>query len=128
MSEVRADGEASLSDLPGEVAPGGTGAAQAPKDPLFEFGFKTTTQAIELMRSLAATGMDGAAKMGCVIAVIDRGLKNFGPQIPVPSWAKVAQSIVARIVVAMFGRMFAGVIEAIYQQTIRKPNAEPESK
>lgn len=128
MSEVRPQSENALPDLSSEIAPGGGAPAASPKDPLFEFGFQVTTQSIELMRSLAATGMHGAAKMGCTLAVVDQALKKFGPQIPVPSWAKVGQALLARLVMATFGRIFAGVVEAIYQQAIRKPAAEPKVK
>lgn len=128
MSDVRSHGEAALLDMSNEGSSGGAKTQEVQTDALFQFGFQITTQAIVLMRSLATTGMDGAAKMGCTLAVVNEALKKIGPQIPVPSWAKVGQVIVAKIVMATAGRMFAGVVEAIYQQTIRNPAAEPQNK
>jgi hypothetical protein len=125
MSELRSHGEISLPTVPGEGRAEIVEVKKEEQDFLFQFGFQTTTQSIELMRSLAATGLDGAAKMSCVLAVVNDSLGKIAPQIPVPGWAKLAQAMVARIALATFGRIFAGVVEAIYQQSIRKPTAEP---
>lgn len=127
MSEVRSQGEAALPGVPSDRGTSEDPRERPKEDPLYRWGFDVTTQAIELMRSLAATGMSGAAKMGCTLAVVERLLEQIRPAIPVPSWAKFAQALVSRLVMATFGRIFAGVIEAIYKQLIRRSDSESPS-